>query len=83
MAWGLAQQGRDVSAQVAVGETAGQQPKDAEGGEQGLHTAAAASPAVRVRPGVMTGLVRAARAAAPSARSWLIRWTPSRRLLAE
>jgi hypothetical protein len=29
----------------------------------------------------MTGRVRAARAAAPSAGSWLIRWTSSRRLL--
>ena len=38
-----------MSAQVAVGETAGQQPKDAEGGEQGLHAGgSAASPAVRV-----------------------------------
>ena len=39
-------------------------------------------PAVRVPAGLVTGLFRAARAAAPSAGSWLIRWTSSRRLLA-
>ena len=39
-------------------------------------------PAVRVPAGLMTGWVRAVRAAAPSAGLWLIRWAPSRRLLA-
>ena len=39
-------------------------------------------PAVRVPAGLMTGLLRADRVAAPSAGSWLIRWTSSRRLLA-
>jgi hypothetical protein len=33
-------QGREVAAQVAVGETIGQQPEDAQGGEQGLHAGA-------------------------------------------
>ena len=34
------QQGREAGAQVAVGETVGQQPEDAQGGEQGLHAGA-------------------------------------------
>ena len=74
---------RDEGAQVAVGETVGQQPEGAQGGEQGLDAGLVRGrPAVRVPAGLMTGWVRAARAAAPSAGSWLIRWTPSRRLLA-
>src|SRR5258708_39937763 len=34
------QQGREVGAQVAVGETVGQQPEGADGGEQGLYAGA-------------------------------------------
>jgi hypothetical protein len=32
--------GREAVAQVAVGETVGQQPEDAQDGEQGLHAGA-------------------------------------------
>jgi hypothetical protein len=39
-------------------------------------------PAVRVPAGLITGLIKAVRVAAPGAGSWLIRWTSSRRLLA-
>ena len=47
------QQGREVVAQVAVGETVGQQPEDAQGGQQGLHAGAddAASRRCGCRPG--------------------------------
>ena len=77
------QQGREVVAQVAVGETVGQQPEDAQRRQQGLHARAGERHPGGAGAGrADDGLGEGGRAAAPSAGSWLIRWTSSRRLLA-
>ncbi len=79
----LAGELRDERAQVAVGETVGQELEGAQGGEQGVRAQVTEPyPGTRVPGVVMTGLDMEARAPAPLTGSWLSRWACRRRRLA-
>jgi hypothetical protein len=72
-----AEERREVGAEVAVGESVGQQPERAQGREQGLDALVSEAQAPDAGPGRGDdGLVMAVIAAAPAAGSWLIFWTP-------
>ena len=73
---GHAEEGRQDGAQVAVGEAAGQQPEDAQGGEQGVDAGVAEAQPGDAGPGrVVTGSQTWAMASWPPAGSWLSFWT--------
>ena len=82
--WRFPEQGAEVVPQVAAGEAGGPEREGAAGAQEGLDAGVGKRiPAMRVQAVLMTGLVIASSAAAPSAGSWLMHSASSRRRLAE
>jgi hypothetical protein len=80
---GLPEQGRQVAAQVGVGEAVRQQAEDAQDGEESLGAGVGeAQPGHSGAGRGDDGSVTWARAPAPAMGLWLSVWAPSRRRLA-